>query len=163
MRYLFVALMLVPLAVWAQADPFDPVQFEKRFHRADKGNKGKLSRQEAYGEFPRMPEFFDEIDANKDNFITLDELRKAVERRVSAAMDASQGASRYGGLGTGNAGAPDVPKGAAPKPQFASKAEERLHYRKEYYEALAGERAEASELGQPVPKSPSSPVFTRPF
>lgn len=107
MRYFFVGLLLLSTAAWAQtaAERFDPVQFEKRFHQADRGKKGKLSRQEAYAEFPRMPEFFDEIDSNKDNFITLDEVHRAVERRVNAAMDASQGASRYGGLGTGSAGA----------------------------------------------------------
>jgi hypothetical protein len=155
--------MLLATPSWAQTDRFDPVQFEKRLHKADKGNKGKLSRQEAYAEFPRMPEFFDEIDANKDNFITLEEVRKAVERRVNAAMDASRSGNRYGGMGAESTTTSEATQPGLPQPQFASKAEERRYYRNQYYEALAGERAEASELGQPVPKSPSSPVFTKPF
>ena len=87
MRYLCIALMLVSPMVWADAatDRYDPVQFEKRFHHADKDNKGKLSRAEAYAEFPRMPEFFDEIDTNKDGYITLKEVDAAVQRRVDQA------------------------------------------------------------------------------
>ena len=95
--------MLISTFAWAKAatDGYDPVKFEKRFHHADKDNNGKLSRKEAYAEFPRMPEFFDEIDTNKDGFITLKEVHNTMERRVNAAINTSKSASRYGGVDAG--------------------------------------------------------------
>ncbi|HSG21812.1 MAG TPA: hypothetical protein VLA64_02515, partial [Azonexus sp.] len=71
MRHILFSLLLMPLlAVAASSAEFDPVKFEKRFRAADKNMDGKLSRAEARPEFPRMPEFFDEIDANQDGLIT---------------------------------------------------------------------------------------------
>ena len=49
-----------PIFAAAPIPTMDPVVFEQRFHKADKDKNGKLSRAEAYAEFPRMPEFFDE-------------------------------------------------------------------------------------------------------
>jgi hypothetical protein len=174
MRHLAMALMLVSTSVWADATgrQFDPVEFEKRFHAADQGNKGKLSRKEAYAEFPRMPEFFDEIDTNKDGFITLKEVHDTMERRVNAAMDASKPSSRYGNLDSGNTDAgkknPDVAgKGAGQQPAFTSEAEERRYRRMEFYEKIEGQKDDARSRGEPVPKEerylPSSPILIKPF
>ena len=73
MRYSLFWLAFVSAVAMAEAVPsnFNQIEFEKRFHAADKNKDGKLSRTEAYEEFPRMPEFFDEIDTNKDSSITL--------------------------------------------------------------------------------------------
>ncbi|MBK7766547.1 MAG: hypothetical protein IPI44_10770, partial [Sulfuritalea sp.] len=62
---------------------------EKRFHAADKNGDGMLSREEAYAQFPRAPKFFDEIDSNRDKYITLVEVRQARARRVEAAISGS--------------------------------------------------------------------------
>jgi hypothetical protein len=165
MRYLIVVLLLAPLAAIADSavSHYDPAQFEKRFHQADKDNKGKLTRAEAYAEFPRAPEFFDEIDANKDGFITLVEVQQAVERRVNAAIDATDPAKRYGSVDSGMAGTLRAPDSATQKPSFSSKEEERRYYRQQQYEALAADKASARNRGEPVPKSPSSPLFKKAF
>ncbi len=91
MRHLFFCLACLPALSMAQAIPenFSQEKFEKRFHAADKNGDGMLSREEAYAEFPRAPEFFDEIDLNHDNYITLIEVRQARARRVDAAISAS--------------------------------------------------------------------------
>ena len=140
---------------------FDPVQFEQRFNKADKGKKGKLSRVEAYAEFPRMPEFFDEIDVDKDNFITLAEVQRAMERRVNAAIDSSNPATRYGSINVGKAAVAGAP--AVARPQFSSKEEARRYYRSEYYESIAGSHAKADARGEPVPDLPASPVLKKSF
>jgi len=165
MRLFVCALMLVSGFAMA-AEPmqrFDQAQFEQRFHKADKGNKGKLSRAEAYAEFPRMPEFFDEIDNNKDNFITLDEVRRARERRVNAAIEASNPARRYGNVELGRTDAAGAPATVEQPQQFSSKAEERRYYRGEYYESLADSKAKARERGEPVSDSPSTPLLKKAF
>ena len=167
MRYLAIALMLVSPFVWADAatDKFDPVQFEKRFHHADKDNKGKLSREQAYAEFPRMPEFFDEIDTNKDGFITLQEVKNAMERRVNGALNASKSANRYGGVDAGKQAEPVVGEGTGQDPIFTSEAEERRYRRIQFYESIEDDKAKALDHGKPeVPLSPpSSPIFVKPF
>jgi hypothetical protein len=165
MRYLVFALMLVSPFVWAKAatDKYDPVKFEKRFHHADKDNNGKLSRKEAYAEFPRMPEFFDEIDTNKDSFITLKEIHVAMERRVNAAIDASKSANRYGSINAGKEAAPAVGKTTGQDPVFTSEAEERRYRRMQFYESMEGEKTKAFQRGEPVPESPSSPILVKPF
>ena len=73
MRHIPFALLLVSAIASAAPPPaeFDQAKFEKRFRAADKNQNGKLSRDEAYAAFPRAPEFFDEIDANRDGSITL--------------------------------------------------------------------------------------------
>ena len=69
MRYSLFGLAFVSAVAMAEAVPthFDKADFQKRFHAADKDKNGKLSRTEAYSEFPRMPEFFDEIDTASSN------------------------------------------------------------------------------------------------
>jgi hypothetical protein len=114
MRLIASALMLVAGLAMA-AEPvarFDQAQFEKRFRQADKGKKGKLSRAEAYAEFPGMPQYFDEIDRNRDGFITLDEVKRAMERRVDAAITAGR-AGRYGSSATLGAGDATLGTGSA--------------------------------------------------
>ena len=165
MRFLAFALMLVSPFVWADAttDKFDPGQFEKRFHKADKDKKGKLSREEAYAEFPRMPEFFDEIDTNKDGFITLDEVHDAMERRVNAAISASQSANRYGSVDAGKQAATRVGESTGQDPIFTSKEEEQRYRRFQFYESIGDDKTKALQRGEPVPLSPSSPILVKPF
>jgi len=163
MRFLAVALMLVSTCVWADKAKvqYDPVQFEKRFHHADKGKKGKLTRKEAYAEFPRMPEFFDEIDTNKDGFITLKEVNNAMERRVDAAMKASKSVNRYGNVDAGKQAAPVAGESTAQDPVFTSEAEERRYRRSEYYESMEDKKKDATNRGEPF--APQSPFFVKPF
>ncbi|HUL96956.1 MAG TPA: EF-hand domain-containing protein [Usitatibacter sp.] len=52
----------------------------ERFKRLDTDGDGRLSRAEAQAGAPRLAEHFDEIDANKDGFITPDELKAAREK-----------------------------------------------------------------------------------
>ncbi len=165
MRYLVLALMLVSTFVWAKAttDKYDPVQFEKRFHHADKDKNGKLSRKEAYAEFPRMPEHFDEIDTNKDGYITLKEVHVAMERRVNAAINASKPASHYGSVEAGKKAAPGVGKTTGQDPVFTSEAEARRYHRMQFYESIEEDKAKAIERGEPAPESPSSPILVKPF
>lgn len=164
MHFIAMAFLLLPMNVIAATavDQFDPAQFEQRFHKADKGKKGKLSRAEAYAEFPRMPEFFDEIDTNRDRFITLEEVRQAMERRVNAAIDASNPAKRYGSIDVGK-GAAGGSTAAEQGPQFASSAEARRYHRNAYYESLAGDKARSRDRGEPVSDLPSSPILNKPF
>jgi hypothetical protein len=100
MRYLLVCLACLPawsLAQPALPDDFSQEIFERRFRAADKDGDGRLSRAEAYAEFPRAPKFFDEIDANKDKHVTLIEFNQAMERRAAAALEAASrsGAAKY--------------------------------------------------------------------
>ena len=97
MRYLLVCLACLP--AWSLAQPplpedFSQEIFERRFLAADKDGDGRLSRAEAYAEFPRAPKFFDEIDANGDRHVTRIEFDQAMERRAAAALEAaSRGAA----------------------------------------------------------------------
>jgi hypothetical protein len=174
MRYLAFALMLASPIVWAAAtaDKFDYAQFEKRFNSADKDKKGKLTREEAYAEFPRMPEFFDEIDTNRDGFITLKEVQKAMERRVNAAINASKQANRYGKVEVGKEITTGTAENTRQDPVFASEAEERRYRRYQFYESIESDKLKASQSGEPVPASPysnivptspSSPILVKPF
>jgi len=143
-------------------EEYDPVKFEKRFHKADTNKDGRLSRKEAYAEFPRMPEYFAEIDNNKDGQITLLEVQQAAERRVEAALKATQGARNYGTPVAGQATAqPALP--ASQNPAFSSQAEARRHYRYEYYESISAEKTQSMQRGETQPISPSSPVFEKKF
>lgn len=96
MRYLLFCLACLPAVSMAQtaADKANQEKFEQRFRTADKNGDGRLSRGEAYAEFPTAPKFFNEIDANNDHYITLIEFNQAMARRVEATVAAS---SRGGG------------------------------------------------------------------
>jgi Ca2+-binding EF-hand superfamily protein len=83
MKYLtlLAALGLVSVATLTlAADPQDRGgNFAERFKQADTDGNGMLSRQEAAA-LPMIAKHFDEIDANKDNQITQDELRAFHEK-----------------------------------------------------------------------------------
>ncbi len=87
-RCLLLFLACLPALAQAQQTPPDNFSreiFERRFHAADKDGDGRLSRTEAYAEFPRAPKFFDEIDADRDRHVTLIEFNRAMERRAATA------------------------------------------------------------------------------
>jgi hypothetical protein len=169
MRYSLLGMALmstVATVVLAAPEPetFNEAAFEKRFKAADKGNKGKLSREEAYAEFPRMPEFFVEIDENKDNYITLVEVTNAMERRVNAAINASQTGSQYaGGAEMTEGGAIAGSSAATPRQQFSSPAEARRYHRYEYYESLAESDENPMNRGALPPTTPLERVPAAPM
>jgi hypothetical protein len=134
------------------SEPFDPVKFEQRFHKADANKDGQLSRKEAYAEFPRMPEFFDEIDSSRDNAITLLEVKDTLQRRVDAAFKATRGygsAAGNGGLATAPASAP------------LDDLETERAIRNQYYESLSADSTRARDMGEVAPRAPSTPLFEK--
>lgn len=155
MRTALACLLLASTSVLAASpsEQFDPVQFEKRFHKADTNKDNQLSRKEAYAEFPRMPEFFDEIDRNRDGAITLLEVKQALERRMDTAFKATK--HKAGPVaGTGNTI-------TTPTPMPASEWEARRAYRSRYYESLMGNKARARDMGEIVPSAPASPLIDK--
>ncbi len=142
---------------------YDPIAFEQRFHKADKDKNGRLSRTEAYAEFPRMPEFFDEIDGNKDGYITLAEVRRALDKRVNAALDASKQPKKFGYVDSGASTGTRLPPSADQPQEFSSATEARRYYRNQYYESIAGGKALARERGEPVIDAPTNPVIKKSF
>ena len=54
----------------------------ERFKAADKDGDGKISRAEAVA-LPRIAKQFDEIDTNKDGFITTEELKAQRDKRAA--------------------------------------------------------------------------------
>ena len=163
----WACMSTVATAALAAAEPvaFNEAAFEQRFKAADTGHTGKLSRAQAYAAFPRMPAFFAEIDANKDDFITLPEVSNAMERRVNAAIDAN---SPVGG----SAAAPEMKDGGGPSSadaaksvqSFSSPAEARRYHRYQYYESLAADSQENAvnrnviAPAAPVKALPAAPV-----
>src|SRR5512139_2395008 len=145
MRTALACLFLASTSVLAAppSEQFDPVQFEKRFHRADANKDNQLTRKEAYAEFPRMPEFFDEIDSNRDDAITLLEVKQTLERRVDAAFKATQRHDSPA-AGTGKVI-------SAPEPMPLGELETRRAYRQQYYESLMEDKARARDMGEVVP------------
>lgn len=99
MRSLLFCLACLPALSMAQKlpDNFSQEIFERRFRAADKDGDGRLSRAEANAEFPRAPQFFNEIDANRDNHVTLIEFNQAMDRRAVATLEAASrgGAAKY--------------------------------------------------------------------
>jgi hypothetical protein len=164
MRYLFFVAALCSVAATAAPIPdnFSQANFEKRFRSADKDKNGMLSREEAYAEFPRMPEFFDEIDTNRDNKITLLEVKKALKRRVDAAMSTNSIGTKYV-KPTELDSAQNVDAGAEPNRQFSSKAEAQRYQRYQYYDSLAAGQERARSLGVPVPLKASPNLLNKSF
>lgn len=164
MRSAVISMMLVSAAVWAEpgVQHYDPAVFEQRFNQADLDGNARLSREEAYAAFPRMPEFFDEIDSDKDSAITLSEVEQALERRVNAAMGST---GRYGTFASGTAESASENKDAATVQgqALSSEMEAKRLYRQQYYESISGEKALSGQLGEPVSKSPSSPLFDKKY
>lgn len=125
---------------------FDPESFKKRFGRADLNNDKKLSRHEAYAEFPRMPEFFDEIDANKDGMITITEVNLAIEKRVDAALAGYK-------LGKQHLAPSSVTESDSPDskyPSFPNRQAAKRHFRAAYYEEVSGQVAADGGIGDTI-------------
>jgi len=155
MRTSLACLLLASTSVLAAppSEQFDPVKFEQRFHKADANKDGQLLRKEAYAEFPRMPEFFDEIDSNRDNAITLLEVKDALQRRGDAAFKATRG---YGSAAAGNGGLATAP---ATVPLDDLETERAI--RNQYYESLSEDSKRARDMGEVVPRAPSTPLFEK--
>ena len=93
-NYAFVAVLLSAgfgaSAVFAQT-PIEPPKGERgdraqkmheRLKAADKDGDGKISRAEAVA-LPRIAKHFDEIDTNKDGFVTREELKAFHDKRAA--------------------------------------------------------------------------------
>ena len=160
MRIAVISLMLASAAVWAEpaVQQYDPAVFEQRFSQADVDGNARLSRQEAYAAFPRMPQFFDEIDSDKDGAITLSEVEQAMERRVNAAIGST---NRYGTSASGTGDSANRDAAAAQGQALSSEMEAKRLYRQQYYESISGDKALSGQLGEPASKSPSSPLFEK--
>jgi hypothetical protein len=160
----FTPLLALFVAAAASAAPatgeFNQAEFEKRFRAADTGKTGKLSRQAAYKAFPRAPEFFDEIDVNKDNFITIKEVNQALDRRWDAAVKSN----KYN-LPTTPQTAPAADNTAAinQEPAFSSKAEAQRAHRYDYYESLAGDLESSRLRNQPTQPEPYPTLLKKSF
>ena len=147
MRYSLLGLILISGLTMAAAPDNSEARFEERFRAADKDNNGKLSRAEAYAAFPRAPEYFDEIDSNKDGQVTLKEVKAAMQKRVDAALASGGSDGRYklpDSAATGTAG-----DGASTQ-AFASKEEAARAHRYDYYESLAASQEAAKQRGEPT-------------
>lgn len=151
MRHSILALALFMSGFALAGSPQDNSQerFEKRFRAADKDRNGSLSRDEAYAEFPRAPEYFDQIDSNKDGRVSLAEVKKAMQKRVDAALAASGSNVKYAlPPSSGSAAAANADAGA--QPAFASKQEAARYHRYEYYESLAETQDAARKRNEPT-------------
>lgn len=62
-------------------------RMEGRFKKADADGSGGLSRAEAEKAMPMVARHFDEIDANKDGQVTLEEIEAARKARQAARRD----------------------------------------------------------------------------
>lgn len=74
-------------AVFAQTPPEAPKgerahKMHDRIKAADKDGDGKISRAEAVA-LPRIAKHFDEIDTNKDGFVTKEELKARHDKRAA--------------------------------------------------------------------------------
>lgn len=165
MRYSLLGLALLSsLAIAEPAkDTLSQARFEERFHAADKNKDGKLSRTEANAEFPRAPEFFDQIDSNKDNFVTLVEVKRAVDRYVKTTLASSKPGSKY--VQPQDLKGEPLPAGstATPEAAFASKAEASRQHRYDYYEALAESQETTRGRGEPTQPEPYPSIFKKGF
>ena len=94
MKKLNVAFVTVLLSVsigasaaFAQTPPEQPKgdrghKMHERLKAADKDGDGKISRAEAVA-LPRIAKHFDEIDTNKDGFITREEMKAFHDKRAA--------------------------------------------------------------------------------
>ena len=94
MRKVNTALVTVLLSAGIGASvafaqtPVEPPKGERahkmheRLKAADKDGDGKISRAEAAA-LPRLAKHFDEIDTNKDGFITKEEMQAHHEKRMA--------------------------------------------------------------------------------
>lgn len=94
MKKMNVALITVLLsasigasAAFAQAPAEQPKgerahKMHERMKAADKDGDGKISRAEAVA-LPRLAKHFDEIDTNKDGFVSKEELKASREKHAA--------------------------------------------------------------------------------
>ncbi len=93
-NYAFVAVLLsagIGASVVFAQTPIEPPKGERgdraqkmheRLKAADKDGDGKISRAEAVA-LPRIAKHFDEIDTNKDGFITREEMKAFHDKRAA--------------------------------------------------------------------------------
>ncbi len=167
-RNLLFCLACLPAISMAQTTPdsFNQEKFEERFRAADKDGDGRLSREEAYAEFPRAPELFREIDTNNDNYITLTEVNQARTRRIESALNA--GAIGTGVLGGAKYLKPDYLKSdqtqasgvSDPTDLSSAIAHKRSN---EFDELLGDDQSTARNPDTPVPPNPPIKFIDKSF
>lgn len=160
MRYLLVCLTCLPAWSLAQQplpENFSQEIFERRFRAADKDGDGRLSRAEAYAEFARAPKFFNEIDANRDNHVTLIEFNQAMERRTAATLEVASrgGAAKYVKPEYLRGGTPPTAGETGARDLASSIAQRRSH---DFNEFLGGEQDYEAYPDLPVTDSASNLV-----
>lgn len=79
---LLVALCAPLQVAHAQSYRQAVAQLESRFARSDKNNDGKLTKKEAQdGGMSRVVANFEQVDTDRDGFVTLDQLRAMLAQR----------------------------------------------------------------------------------
>lgn len=85
-KLIAITLLALPLAAVAQESSRAArmeAQLEQRFAAADTNGDGKLTRDEAKAGMPRVFRQFDVIDAGKKGYLTLDDIRAAVQSKFA--------------------------------------------------------------------------------
>lgn len=59
-------------------------KMQQRLKAADKDGDGKISKSEAEASLPRLAKHFDQIDTNKDGFLTRDEMHAWHQKQAAA-------------------------------------------------------------------------------
>lgn len=76
------AVFALPQIAQAQSYRQALAQLEARFARSDKNNDGKLTKKEASdGGMTRVVANFEQVDTDRDGFVTLDQLRAMLAQR----------------------------------------------------------------------------------
>lgn len=160
-RLVLALALVVPFAAVAQSAR-DSHGFNKRFQAADVDKNGKLTRAEAYAAFPLMPQYFDEIDVNRDGSITLIEVEAAMNKRVDAALAASQTTSGRYALppATSDFAGPAT---AGTSPVLVGQDEAKVFHGRQYYESLAGDLSQEQMRGEPVLRNQAPDQFQKSF
>lgn len=71
---LFTAVFVSFVSCHAEIDPDTLATLKTRFAAADKNGDGKLTREECQAGMPRIYRGFDQIDADKKGYLTLDQI-----------------------------------------------------------------------------------------
>jgi hypothetical protein len=74
-------VLLCAMACTAQAQLFGmsiDSMIDKRFKEADKNKDGKLTLDEAKEGMPRVAKNFDQLDAERKGYVTIEQIKKAV-------------------------------------------------------------------------------------